>query len=142
MLAPSPGEPADDDVDLVNMIDLMTMLAALLMLLLPTLPGQQRQLVNLPVINVPSPSESPSSGADLVTVQLKADGNILWNDDTVTLAEVTERAKSLDEPRVVRFAGAEDAQYGPSELICHTLHQCGVTIQKVAHLPKGADDAR
>ena len=110
-----PRTEADDEPDLmldINTTPLIDILLVLLVMLIITIPVQLHAVkMALPAASV----TAAASGGDVITVQMDADSNILWQGQRVTAAQLEERLAQLaaqTRPPHIQIRCDKAAAYG------------------------------
>lgn len=131
-LLENPNDQFDGQPDLVNLIDPMVLLSGLLILLLPTMQALQQQDVSLPTANG---SNVQTSETPPMIVGFNEAGELMWNGNPVTKAELQGLLSQLAPGSSVLVAGDERANFGHGfetmAIISAAGHSCsGLTIQE------------
>jgi len=110
-----PRTEADDEPGLmldINTTPLIDILLVLLVMLIITIPVQLHAVkMALPAASV----AAAASGGDVITVQMDADSNILWQGQRVTAAQLEERLAQLaaqTRPPHIQIRCDKAAAYG------------------------------
>ena len=127
-------------IEIIPMIDTMFFLLVFFMIATLSMTDQKGQPVNLPEAESSMDTVLPEQ----ITISITAPGDVFFNKDAITIAEIEPRLKDLsyygEKPAVVINADAE-CSHGHVLKVMDSLKKAGIFDMSIATKPKKKSEA-